>query len=60
MNNESRETNWHFAPIRTHQEVCDEMIRRGDIKMTVQSVWYYEHRALEKLRRALRSYADES
>jgi hypothetical protein len=41
-----------FQAVRTLQQVADIMTRRG-VRMTAQSVYSAEQRALRKLRRAL-------
>lgn len=50
---------WYLAPIRTHAEVAAEMRRRGDLTMVTKSVYYYEKRALAKLRAALSDLEEE-
>lgn len=49
----STEEHFEFAPIRTYQQVADEMTRRGH-PIPRNSISYYERNALRKIHEALR------
>lgn len=48
------EEHFDVAPIRTYQQVADEMTRRGH-PIPRNSINYYEKRAMRKIRAALES-----
>ena len=57
MKNSIREVDWRMAPIMSHADVAAELRRRG-LDITTNDVWYWERKALAKLREALLDYED--